>query len=127
MLTRVLGKTVDRFVLPSGERRFQSGGFNRLRSPAIAQMQMVQTSRSRMELRVVLLRALTETEEQELRESFTRSLGYPFEIAIVAVDEIPRAASGKFSRSSARTRRDRGAAVGRAGGAACDWHGGADA
>ncbi len=98
VLTRVLGKTVDRFVLPSGERRFQSGGFNRLRSPAIVQMQMVQTSRSRMELRVVLSRPLTAAEERELRESFTRSLGYPFEIAIVAVDDIPRAASGKFQK-----------------------------
>ena len=99
VLTRVLGKTMDRFVLPSGERRFQSSGLNRLaNTDAIVQMQMVQTSRSRMELRLVLRRPLTEAEEQELRASMIRSLGYPFEIAIVAVDDIPRAPSGKFHK-----------------------------
>jgi phenylacetate-CoA ligase len=97
VLTRVLGKTIDRFVLPSGEKRFQKLAFNQLaRSPAIVQMQMVQTSRSRMELRLVLRRPLTEAEEEQLRAALTEALGYPFEIAIVAVDEIAREPSGKF-------------------------------
>jgi phenylacetate-CoA ligase len=99
VLSRILGKTIDRFVLPTGELRFQTGGFNRLaHSPAIVQMQLVQTSRTRMELRLVLRRPLTAPEEQALRETTIRNLGYPFEIAIVAVDDIPRAAGGKYRK-----------------------------
>jgi phenylacetate-CoA ligase len=96
VLARIIGKSIDRFVLPSGERRFKSSGFNRLRHPAIVQMKLVQTSRSRIELRLVLRRPLTAEEEEDLRATFLRSLDYPFEIAIVPVDEIPRDPSGKF-------------------------------
>jgi phenylacetate-CoA ligase len=98
VLTRVIGKTIDRFALPSGERRFQSGSLNRLHNTAIVQLQLVQTGRGRMELRLVLSRPLTAPEEDDLRATFRRDLGHPFDIAIVRVDEIPRDPSGKYRK-----------------------------
>ena len=96
VLNRIIGKTIDRYVLPNGERHFRTGVNRLTRSPSIMQVQVVQTSRTAMEIRVVLRAPLTAAEEADLRESLVKMLGHPFEVSIVEVAEIPRHPSGKF-------------------------------
>ena len=62
----------------------------------VRQYQLVQTSLEVVEMKLVVTRPLTPDEETTLKHSINRSFGYPFELPITYVDEIPRDASGKF-------------------------------
>jgi len=96
VLNRIIGKTIDRFVLPNGERHFRTGVNRLTRSASIIQVQVVQTSRTAMEIRVVLRAPLTTAEEADLRAALIAMLGHPFDVTVVEVAEIPRHPSGKF-------------------------------
>ena len=45
---------------------------------------------------MVVERALTPEEEEQLRERIVSRFGYPFEVTFTYHDEIPRGAGGKF-------------------------------
>ena len=62
----------------------------------VRQFQLVQTSLEVIEMKLVVTRPLTPDEESTLKHSINRSFGYPFELPITYVDDIPRDASGKF-------------------------------
>jgi phenylacetate-CoA ligase len=96
VLRRVLGRTRDMLILPSGERRLYYVGKATAAFPGIIQHQLVQTNRQRIEFRMVARRPLTAAEEQRLRDTVLSEIGHGFRLEFVYVDEIERTASGKY-------------------------------
>ena len=85
-------------VLASGERRFPYYGHGALmRIDAIAQHQVVQKTVESVEIRLVVRRPLTPSEEAYLREAAANALGAPFKVELSYCDAIARDASGKYA------------------------------
>jgi len=96
VVARIIGRTRNLLVYPDGRRirpRLNEGFVDQ---PAVRQFQVVQTTPETLEVRFVVKRPLTAEEEAYTRRSLTDWLGHPFEIAIVYVDALPRAPSGKW-------------------------------
>ncbi|HEX2250254.1 MAG TPA: AMP-binding protein [Gemmatimonadales bacterium] len=100
VIKRILGRTQNMLVMPSGERRWpllSSGNIEDLLHLApIRQYQFVQRAPDWIELRIAAERALTEAEEQHLAGWIQKKFGYPFRVTLSCFDEIPRTAAGKF-------------------------------
>ncbi len=96
VLARVQGRVRNLVRTPDG-RSYWPVGLGRLRRvPALVQAQFVQTALDTVELRVVLSRPLDETATEEARGHARLALGYPFNVVVVPVAEIPRGPTGKF-------------------------------
>ncbi len=97
VLTRVLGRVRNMVTLPNGERYWPSvyGGRYAEIAP-IRQLQLVQKSLERIEVRLVVERALTAEEERVLRELVHSRIRHPFEVVFTYHDEIPRGPGGKY-------------------------------
>ena len=97
VLNRVMGRTRNTLLLETGERYWPSFGTHRFADIApIVQHQFVQKSFGVIEARLVTVRPLTREEEQEFERHVQARLPVPFELKLVYVREIPRAASGKY-------------------------------
>ncbi len=97
VLRRIAGRERNLVVLPTGEKIFpvldsDSVIFNL----PIRQYQMIQKTLEMIEMKLVVERPLKAAEERQLREYYCRSFGHPFRFQFVYVDEIARAASGKY-------------------------------
>ncbi len=106
VLNRILGRSRNMLVLPSGDRLWPRFGVMQMVTLApVRQVQLVQTSSEQIRVNLVVPRPLTDDEENALRECFNTSLGYPFTLEFNYVDEIPRSANGKFEdfKSEIRT------------------------
>jgi hypothetical protein len=62
----------------------------------VRQSQWVQTARDAIELRVVLDRPLTEAETCQAADVVRETLGFPYHVTVVPMDEIERGPTGKF-------------------------------
>ncbi|MGO8865172.1 MAG: phenylacetate--CoA ligase family protein [Alphaproteobacteria bacterium] len=100
VLRRILGRTQQMLVLPSGERRIpllSSGSLKTLIAAApIRQYQLCQKSLEHIELRLVTARRLEAGEEERLRGWVREKFGYPFVVSFSYHDEIPRNPAGKY-------------------------------
>jgi phenylacetate-CoA ligase len=97
VLTRILGRVRNMVTLPNGERYWPSITAGRYAAIApIRQMQMVQKSQERIEVKLVIDRPLTPEEARQLRELIHLRIRYPFEIDVTYHDEIPRGPGGKY-------------------------------
>jgi phenylacetate-CoA ligase len=96
VLRRVLGRTRDMLLLPSGERRLYYVGKATASFPGIIQHQVVQTSLQTIEFRMVARRKLTAQEEARLRDTVLGEIEHGFRLDFVYCDEIERTASGKY-------------------------------
>jgi phenylacetate-CoA ligase len=97
MIARVLGRTRNMLVLPSGEQmcpRFTYEDF--LFKLPIRQFQVIQENLETLAVRLVADRKLAPEEEKTVRDTILAKTRHPFAIRIDYVTEIPRAASGKF-------------------------------
>jgi phenylacetate-CoA ligase len=97
MIARVLGRTRNMLVLPSGEQmcpRFTYEEF--LFKLPIRQFQVIQENLETLAVRLVADRKLAPEEEKTVRDTILAKTRHPFAIRIDYVTEIPRAASGKF-------------------------------
>ncbi len=97
VLNRVMGRSRNMLRLPSGDQlwpRFRSARLSHI--APVRQLQLVQTSLEEIRVNLVAARPLTADEEMALRERFTEGLGHPFRLDFRYLDEIPRAANGKF-------------------------------
>jgi phenylacetate-CoA ligase len=84
-------------VMPNGERRWPLVGFSSYREIApIRQYQLVQKTVEKIEVRLVVDRALTTDEEARLAGVIRAALGHAFELAFVYLPIIPLTAGGKF-------------------------------
>lgn len=96
VITRILGRTRNMIVLPSGARRWPIVGSSDYRRIApISQFQLIQHSLQHIEVKLVMLRELTPNEEEELTVILNTALGYPFRLTYSRVETIPRSAGGK--------------------------------
>jgi len=99
-LKRILGRRQNMLVMPWGEERWpllSSGNIKTLLSLApIRQYQFAQKGPGHIDLRLVVVRPLSDEEEAALKRWVQEKFGYPFDVSLMYLDEIPREPSGKF-------------------------------
>ncbi len=96
VLRRIVGRENDALVLPSGERRFATFA-SRVLGPisAVEQFQIVQKTTDLVIVRLVLERALTDAEQQQIRSGVSRQVGPDFAVELEVVPGIPPTPGGK--------------------------------
>ena len=84
--------------MPDGTRHWPLTGFLRCREVApVVQYQLVQRDRETIEARLVVERALSQSEEDGLRGLFHTAIGYPFSFRLSYLEgRIPTGPSGKY-------------------------------
>ncbi|MEQ8231369.1 MAG: AMP-binding protein [Gammaproteobacteria bacterium] len=97
-LARILGRTRHMVHLPDGSRHWPQVGFARFRDVApVRQYQVIQHDLARLELRLVVDRALDAAEETRLADILTGALGHPFVVEFSYHERnIARGAGGKY-------------------------------
>lgn len=100
VLKRVMGRYRNLLTLPDGSHRWPSMGYQgRLRDIApIELMQMIQTSFEEIQVRLVMARALGDSEMRDLTTFIQGNLGYPFRLSFEYVDTIRNPANGKIEQ-----------------------------
>ncbi len=97
VLNRIMGRTRNMLVLPTGERRWPfPAGAKLAKEGAVRQIQLVQTSLHEIDLRVVSVQPLTVEQRARLSEAVVREFGHPFRVRVIEAERIERAASGKY-------------------------------
>jgi phenylacetate-CoA ligase len=97
VLRRILGRTRNILVTPSGARFWPRFGSHEFRTLApIVQHQFVQTRLDTLEARFVTERPLTADETAKLDRLLRSKLPYPFKLDFRFPESLPRAASGKY-------------------------------
>lgn len=101
VIQRILGRTQNMLVMPSGERRWPLLSSANIAAmleiaPQVRQYQFVQKAPNFIELRLAVHRPLAADEEARLTEWVGTKLGAPFMVSFTYFDEIPRTAAGKF-------------------------------
>jgi phenylacetate-CoA ligase len=97
VINRIFGRVRNMLVLPNGEQRWPTFGPQKLNAIApVNQVQVVQKTVDRIEVRLVTPRTLTDGELTAVSGSIQQSLGHPFHIDFVFCDEIERGRTGKF-------------------------------
>ena len=97
VLESVIGRERELLVYPSGDRQFpepRPGGLDQF--PQIRQFQLTQKHLDRIEVKLAVSPPLDADDEAKLRALLTKRLNHPFDYDLVYVDEIPRAANGKY-------------------------------
>ena len=96
-LSRVIGRKYNLMILPNGDRLPPAmPPHDALFELPVRQFQLVQTSVTEVEVRVVAARTMTDAEEQRLGDMYKNRMNVPMRFVIRYVDDIPRLASGKF-------------------------------
>ena len=96
-LTRIVGRLEDYVTLPSGARRrvdLEHYKISEIR--AVREFQLVQTSRDRVELRLVISRQLDPAEAEQVEGVVRKSFDGYLEWGVAFVDSLPRTPAGKL-------------------------------
>lgn len=103
-LRRIAGRERNLVTLPDGTKHWPLVGFAQFRDAApVLQYQIVQETLERLEMRLVVERPLSASEEDALREIVRSAIGYRFEIRFAYYsDALPRPANGKFEEFVSR-------------------------
>ncbi len=100
VLNRILGRQQDILVLPTGEQRWTLLGSPDVRHfmemAPITQYQLAHVATEKLDVRLVVKRALTAEEEGNITKWVQKKLGYPFEVRFVYFNKFPLEKSGKF-------------------------------
>jgi phenylacetate-CoA ligase len=96
VLNRILGRHRNLCVLKNGERFFPEIQADLKVFGHIRQFQAHQKTLEDIDLRIVATRPFTDTEKHEVQAIVQKKFHYPFNVNIIEVDDIPRAANGKF-------------------------------
>jgi len=96
VLNRILGRHRNLCVLKNGERFYPEMRESMAKFPHILQFQAHQKTLEDIDLRIVAARSFTAEEREEVQSVLQKKLHYPFNVNITEVDDIPRAANGKF-------------------------------
>lgn len=97
VLRRILGRSRNMLVLPSGERRWPSFQPSAIIAP-VRQFQVTQKSLGHLAVKLVVARPLQADEEADLRTALLADIGCSFDISLHYVDAIPRSSGGKFEQ-----------------------------
>jgi phenylacetate-CoA ligase len=99
VLKRIVGRTRNRLTLPDGSKIWPSSGLRHFDQIPIRQFQLIQLSLEKLELRMQVARALTDSEEKAIREQVLKTIGYPFQLDLLLYDcDLPKGPSGKFEQ-----------------------------
>ena len=97
VLRAIVGRTLDRLLLPDGsERRAELRHYRLARNPRVVEYQVVQRSLERIEVLLVVTSPLDAQEEDALRALAREEVGEGFRIDLTTVDSIPRTPAGKL-------------------------------
>ena len=100
VLKRILGREQNMLTLPGGERRWPLLSSADIRGmleiAPVRQYQFVQKSTEKIELRLVVARPLTESDETALGDFVRKRFGHPFAVEFKYFDEIPRGRTDKY-------------------------------
>jgi phenylacetate-CoA ligase len=96
VLSRILGRSRNMLRLPSGDEIWPNLQEHRFLDIApVRQYQLIQRSLEQIEVFLAVAEPLSEDQKHRLGRGLQKDLGHPFALAILEVDEIPRAANGK--------------------------------
>lgn len=97
VIRRILGRERNLCTTPDGRRFYPTFAASVWSHVApIRQIQMIQRTRERIEVRLAMPRPLEAAERIELTRALRETLGHPFELVFTIVDEIPRGPGGKY-------------------------------
>jgi phenylacetate-CoA ligase len=100
VLTRIHGRKQNVLTLPSGETRWtllSSGDIRHLMGLApIRQYQFAQIEKDVIEVRLAVLRQLTDGEEKAIADWTRAKFAYPFNVSFAYAEELARSKAGKF-------------------------------
>ncbi|MEX0678897.1 MAG: hypothetical protein WD063_17615 [Pirellulales bacterium] len=98
VLRRILGRQRNLLSMPDGRRCWPifDAGERPEDLPPFFQFQVIQRSLKQIDVHVVRHEPLEAAEEEIVKRHFQQTLGYPFEIRLRWVEEIPRSPTGKF-------------------------------
>jgi phenylacetate-CoA ligase len=97
VIKRIVGRQRNMLTLPSGAKRWPMVAWSRYQEVApIRQFQFIQHTVSQIEMRLVADRELSPEEQSALKSIVQEGLGYPFEIRLTALQEIPQGHNGKY-------------------------------
>ncbi|MFN8088039.1 MAG: hypothetical protein U0R81_03530 [Mycobacterium sp.] len=97
VIERVFGRTRNLLLTPDGTRRWVFLSTKRLMEVApLIQLQLVQTALDRVDVRLVVERAVSDDEEQDMRAHLGPLFEAGTEFTFSYVDHIPRGPGGKF-------------------------------
>ena len=100
VITKVLGRTRNRLILPDGRSEFpylgEHGQTQRLTGVHVQAFQFVQHSVQEVEVKYVTDRVFTPEETDKVIRMVQDNLGYPFRIRITHCDSISAGARGKY-------------------------------
>lgn len=96
VLRRIVGRTRNLLVLPSGERISPTFINTFYEGLPVRQFQVIQRTRRDLEFKIVPLRPFTAAEEQRVKDLIAERLGPEFQTVLSYHDEIPRGPGGKF-------------------------------
>ena len=96
-LSRILGRQRNMLTLPDGEKRWPRCGYDQFMDIVpVRQLRLIQRSLQTIDAELVSERPLSEGECGALAGIIQQALGYPFDIHLVYLPEIPRGPGGKF-------------------------------
>jgi len=97
VLTRIVGRSRDMVILPSGGRHWPLVGVYSFRTVAqIRQYQIVQESLTTLRARLVVDAPLSPLQEQALAEVIGKAIGHPFVVVFEYPTVIERTPGGKY-------------------------------
>jgi phenylacetate-CoA ligase len=97
VLRSVAGRARNMAVDPTGRRFWPNVNVKEwLEVVPLRQWQVVQVAPGELEVRVVATRELRDDEEAAIRALLKKKLGYPYAVTVRRLDELPRAAAGKY-------------------------------
>jgi len=100
VITKVLGRTRNRLILPDGRSEFpylgEHGQIRRLTGVRVQAFQFVQHSVEEVEVKLVTDRVFTPGEADQVIRKVQENLGHPFRIRLTHCAAIPAGARGKF-------------------------------
>jgi phenylacetate-CoA ligase len=102
VIRRILGRTQNMLLMPSGERRWPLLSSDDIEAmlklaPAIQQYQFVQKEMDLIELRLAVAKPLQLNEESALTTWIQTKFAHPFRVAFVYLNAIPSTEAGKFA------------------------------
>jgi phenylacetate-CoA ligase len=97
VLRSIAGRARNMAVDPTGRRFWPNVNVKEwLEVAPLRQWQVVQVAPGDLEVRVVANRDLRGDEEAAIRALLEKKLGYPYAVTVRRLDELPRAAGGKY-------------------------------
>ncbi|MBT5676155.1 MAG: phenylacetate--CoA ligase family protein, partial [Rhodospirillaceae bacterium] len=95
-IRRIMGRTRSTVILPGGEQHYPSLQDLLINFAMVRQFQIRRRERDALDIKLVVTRPLTESEEAAFRTEMHERFKHPFRVNISYHDELARSKTGKF-------------------------------